>query len=183
MKDTKWYVIRSVTGKEKQVTEQLRVEIKNHGLDRYVEQVLMPVEKVYHIRNGKKVATERNYYNGYILVETDPSALGELKQLFKNINYITGFLGDRNPTALRQSEVNRILGKMDELENAEASSLEQFVVGESVKIIDGAFTTFVGAISEINEEKRRLKMNVKVFGRETPIELKYEQVTKELAEL
>lgn len=182
MSDTKWYVIRSVTGKEKQVTEQLQAEIKNHGLDRYVEQVLMPIEKVYHIRSGKKVAVERNHYPGYILVETDIRALGELKQLFKNINFATGFLGDKHPVALRPSEVNRILGKIDELENSDTESLETFIVGENVKIIDGAFTTFIGEIIDVSDEKRRLKMNVKVFGRETPLELKFEQVTKELSE-
>lgn len=182
MSDTKWYVIKSVTGKEKQVIEQLQAEIRNNGLGDLVDQVVMPTEKVFHIRNGKKVATERNHYPGYILVETAPTALGELKQLFKNINFATGFLGDSKPVSLRQSEVDRILGKIDELENADTASLEKYIVGETVKIIDGAFTTFVGAISEVFEDKRRLKMNVKVFGRETPIELKYEQVTKEIAE-
>lgn len=182
MSDTKWYVIRSVTGKEKQVTEQIKSEIKNNNLDDYVEQVLMPIEKVFHIRNGKKVAVERNHYPGYILIEMQSKILGEIKQIFKNINFVAGFLGDPTPSSLRQSEVNRILGKIDELENADTEMAEQYIVGETVKIIDGAFNTFVGAITHVNEGNKRIKMNVKVFGRETPIELKFEQVSKELAE-
>lgn len=179
---TKWYVIRSVTGKEKQVTEQLEAEIRNNNLNVYVKKVLMPIEKVFHIRNGKKVAVERNHYPGYILVETDPKALGELRQIIKNVNFATGFLGDRTPTPLRLSEVNRILGKMDELNNSDEEILEKYFIGEKVRIIDGAFTSFIGDVTNVNIDKKSLKMNVKVFGRETPIELKFEQVTKDISE-
>lgn len=179
--DTKWYVIRSVTGKEKQATEQIQAEIRNNGYDEYVKQVIMPLEKVYHLRNGKKVATERNHYPGYILIEMHPNILGEIKSLFKKINFVAGFLGDDKPICLRQTEVNRILGIMDELEHADEVMTEMYIVGEKVKIIDGAFTTFIGQIFDVNKEKKRIKMSVKIFGRETPIELKFEQVSKELA--
>lgn len=179
IKNNKWYVIRSVTGKEKQVSEQLNAEIRNHGLDTYVNKVIMPIEKAFHIRNGKKVAVERNHYPGYILIETSSNIIGELKQLFKKINYVAGFLGDDKPIALRPSEVERILGKMDELTGKEEIT-ETFIVGEKVKIIDGAFTSFVGDITNVNNDKQKLKMNVKVFGRDTQLELSYEQVSKDI---
>jgi transcriptional antiterminator NusG len=106
--------------------------------------------------------------------------LGELESMFKKINFVAGFLGEPTPIALRESEVNRILGKMDELAHIDEIILDNYIVGETVKIVDGPFTTFVGKITDVFSDKKRIKMIVKVFGRETPIELKYEQVSKEI---
>lgn len=181
--NTKWYVIKTVTSKEKKCKEQIDREISNHGFDKHVKQVVIPMEKVYHVRSGKKVATERNHYPGYILIETDPLIIGELTVLLKDINFVSGFLGaddkSKEPVALRPNEVTRILGKMDELANADETVLDKYFVGENVKLIDGPFNTFVGKVTEVNEEKMKLKLNVKIFGRETPLEVDYSQVTKD----
>lgn len=176
---TKWYVIKTVTNKEKKCKEQIDTEIRNHGFDHHVKQVVIPMEKVYHVRNGKKVATERNHYPGYILIETNPIILGELMVMLKGINFVSGFLGGKDTAPLRPNEVTRILGKMDELANADETVLDKYFIGETVKLIDGPFNTFVGKVTEVNEEKRKLKLNVKIFGRETPLEVEYTQVTKD----
>jgi transcriptional antiterminator NusG len=177
--NTKWYVIRSVQGKEKTVKEQLEAEFKNPEYQDKVKQVVIPMEKILKSRNGKKYATERNYYPGYLLIETEPSIIGELKHLNKSMNFVIGFLGDNTPTPLRQSEVEQILGKIDELSLTDAKLIEQYIIGEKVKIIAGPFSTFLGTVEEINDEKKKLKLSVKVFGRSTPIEIDFNQVKKE----
>ena len=176
---TKWYVIKTVTNKEKKCKEQIDIEIRNHGYDKHVSQVVIPMERVYHIRKGKKVATERNHYPGYILIETEPCILGELISLLKNVNYVSGFLGGKDTAPIRPNEVIRILGKMDELANADETVLDKYLVGEIVKLIDVPFDSFVGKVTNVNEEKMKLKLNVKIFGRETPLEVNYSQVAKD----
>ena len=176
----KWYVVRAVSGKEKKVKEQLEVEISRLNLEDYVAQVLIPTEKVYQIRNGKKVSKERNYFPGYVLIEA--SLTGEVPHIIKNITNVIGFLGETkggDPVPMRQSEVNRILGKVDELADSNEEINIPFIVGETVKVIDGPFNSFSGVIEEINEEKKKLKVMVKIFGRKTPLELSYMQVEKE----
>jgi transcriptional antiterminator NusG len=175
-----WYVIRAVAGKEKKVKEQLELEIERNGLKDYVAQVLIPTEKVFQIRNGKKVSKERSYLPGYILIEA--ALEGEVNHVIKNVSNVIGFLGANKggePVPMRMSEVNRILGKVDELAEKEAEMSIPFIVGESVKVIDGPFNTFSGVIEEINEEKKKLKVMVKIFGRKTPLELGFMQVEKE----
>jgi len=179
--NTKWYVIKTVTNKEKKCKEMIDFEIENSQLKMHVEQVVIPLEKTFHVRNGKKVATERNHYPGYILVEMQPMILGEMMMMLKGVNYVSGFLGGngKTPVPLRDSEVLRILGKMDELAHADETILDKYFLGETVKLIDGPFTSFVGKITDVNEDKMKLKVNVKIFGRETPVELSYSQVTKD----
>ena len=176
----RWYVIRAISGKEKKVKELLELEIDRHKLNNYVEQVLIPTEKVYQIRKGKKVSKERNFFPGYVLIEA--ALVGEVEHVIKSMSNVIGFLGGvkgGDPLPMRQSEVNRILGKVDELaENDEEMNIP-YVVGESVKVIDGPFNNFNGIIEEINEEKKKLKVMVKIFGRKTPLELNYMQVEKE----
>jgi transcriptional antiterminator NusG len=180
MSDTyKWYVIKTVTSKEKQCKEQIDSEIRNNGFDSMVKQVVIPMEKIYHVRNGKKVATERNHFPGYILIEMVPRILGELKTIFKGVNFVSGFLGEDKPQALRQSEVNNILGKMDELANADETVIDHYSIGELVKIIDGPFNNFMGKVTTVNEDKKKLTLNVKIFGRETPLEVDYAQISKD----
>ena len=176
--DTKWYVIRAVAGKEKKAIEQLEFEIKAKGFDNKVKQILIPMERVFHVRKGKKVAAEKNHFPGYILIETDPSIIGELSGLHKIVNYIIGFLGGDDPTPLKPAEVERILGKMDDLASADEKFAESFSIGEQVSVIDGPFNNFIGTIQEFNDDKKRLKIDVKVFGRSTPLELSYTQVQK-----
>ena len=175
----KWYVVRAISGKERKVKEQIELEINRHKMKDYVSQVLIPTEKVYQIRKGKKVSKERSFFPGYILIEAVLS--GEIPHVIKNVPGVLGFLGDKgkNPIPLRMSEVNRILGKVDELAESDAENVNPFVVGETVKVINGPFNTFTGTIEEINEEKKKLKVMVKIFGRKTPLELGYMEVEKE----
>ena len=176
----KWYVVRAISGQEKKVKDSIESEINAQGLQDFVGQILIPTEKVYQIRNGKKVSKERSYFPGYVLIEA--SLVGEVPHVIRNITNVIGFLGAEkkgDPLPLRQSEVNRILGKVDELaENDEELNIP-FIVGETIKVIDGPFNGFNGTIEEINEEKKKLKVMVKIFGRKTPVELGYLQVEKE----
>jgi len=173
----KWYVIRAVTGKEKKAKEFIETEIASRNLQDYVSQVLIPTEKVYQIRNGKKINKERTFYPGYVFVEA--ALVGEVPHILKNITHVIGFLGDDKPIPMRESEVNRMLGKVDELTENEEEINIPFYVGETVKVVDGPFNGFNGVIEEVNEEKRKLKVMVKIFGRKTPLELSFLQVEKE----
>ena len=174
----RWYVIRAISGKEKKVKDYLESEIKRLGLQDKITQVLIPTEKVYQIRKGKKISKERNYFPGYVLIEADLS--GETRHIIKNIPDVLGFLGTKgNPEPIRPAEVKRILGKVDELAEQGEGVNVPFIVGESVKVIDGPFNSFTGTIEEINEEKKKLKVMVKIFGRKTPLELGFMQVEKE----
>ncbi len=179
----KWYVVRAAGGKEKKAKEYIENEIKRLGLSDYVSQVLIPTEKIYQVKNGKKVSMERIFYPGYILIEA--ALTGEIQHIIRNLPHISGFLTekqggkDKEPTPLRQSEVNRILGRVDELMEKEEENITPFVVGEAVKVIDGPFNGFDGTIEEILEDKRKLKVMVKIFGRKTILELNFVQVVKE----
>jgi len=178
--DKKWYVLRAIGGKEKKVKEYIESEITRLNLQEFISQVLIPTEKVYQIRNGKKISKERSYFPGYVLIEA--ALVGEIPHILKNITHVIGFLGAKGeelPTPLRTSEVNRILGKVDELAETDEELNVPFFVGETVKVIDGPFNSFTGVIEEVNEEKKKLKVMVKIFGRKTPLELSFMQVEKE----
>jgi transcriptional antiterminator NusG len=175
--EKKFYVLRAVSGKENKVKEYLEAEIKNSDLKDYISQVIIPTEKVYTVRNGKKVMKERAYLPGYIIIEA--ALVGEVMHFLKNVNYVIGFLGGGKPVPLRASEVNRILGTVDELQEQTEELDIQFYLGETVKVIFGPFNGFHGVIEEINTEKKKLKVMVKIFGRKTPLELGYMQVEKE----
>ncbi|MEN9972353.1 MAG: hypothetical protein RIS20_700 [Bacteroidota bacterium] len=176
----KWYVVRAVSGKEKKVKEYLELEITRMKLNDYVNQVLIPTEKVFKIQNGKKVNKEKAFLPGYVLIEA--ALVGEVSHVIKSIPNVIGFLGTvkgGEPVPMRLAEVNRILGKVDELATTEEELKIPFVVGESVKVIDGPFNNFTGVVDEINEEKKKLKVMVKIFGRKNLLELSYMQVEKE----
>ena len=177
----RWYVVRAISGKEKKVKEYLDVEIARLKLDEFIGQVLIPTEKVFQIRKGKKVSKEKAYLPGYVLVEA--ALQGEVPHVIRSIPNVIGFLGNEkggDPSPMRLSEVNRILGKVDELSESEEEMKIPFVVGEAVKVIDGPFNNFSGVIDEINEEKKKLKVMVKIFGRKNLLELSYMQVEKEV---
>lgn len=176
----KWYVVRAVSGKEKKVKEYLELEITRAKLNDFVSQVLIPTEKVFKIQNGKKVNKEKVYLPGYVIIEA--ALVGEVTHIIKSIPNVIGFLGTEKggePVPMRLAEVNRILGKVDELAETEEEMKIPFVIGESVKVIDGPFNNFSGVIDEINEEKKKLKVMVKIFGRKNLLELSYMQVEKE----
>lgn len=177
----RWYVVRAISGKEKKVKEYLDLEISRMKLNDYVGQVLIPTEKVFQMRNGKKVSKEKAYLPGYVLIEA--ALIGEVTHVIKGIPNVIGFLGAAKggePVPMRLSEVNRILGKVDELLESEEEMKIPFIIGESVKVIDGPFNNFTGTIEEINEDKKKLKVMVKIFGRKNLLELSYLQVEKEI---
>lgn len=174
----KWYVVRAISGQEKKVKNYIENELFKAGLSDYVPEVLIPMEKVYQIKNGKKSSKERSFFPGYILIQANLT--GEVPSIITGINGVVGFLGPKdNPTPLRMSEVNRILGTVDEQTERGETMVEPFIVGETVKVNDGPFSGFSGVIEEVHEEKKKLKVMVKIFGRKTPLELNYVQVEKE----
>lgn len=176
----KWYVVRAISGQEKKVKQYIEVEISRLKLNEYVSQVLIPTEKVIQIRNGKKTTKERSFYPGYVLIEANLS--GEVPHIIKNITGVIGFLGESkggDPVPMRISEVNRILGKVDELTESEGTVASNYMVGESVKVINGPFNGFNGVIEEVMEDKKKIKVTVKIFGRKTPVELNFGEVERE----
>ena len=178
--EKKWYSLRVISGKEKAIKERLELEVKRSGWEDIVFQILVPSEKVYKIRNGKKVVMERNILPGYLLVEADPEKLvGEIVQSLANVPNVIHFLGKNAPIPMQPAEANRMLGKVVESLDEGESLIEPFLVGETVKIIDGPFNEFVGDIKEVNEEKKKLKVIVKIFGRGTEVELNFMQIEKQ----
>jgi transcriptional antiterminator NusG len=183
-KDTKWYVLRVVSGKERSVKEYLDKDIARSGWTNIIKQVFLPMEKVFKVQNGKKVMREKNYFPGYLMLEVEDGKLtDDIVQHISNISNIMHFLTDGkgskgNIISLRKSEVNKMLGKVDEMNDIGVTISEPFIVGETIKIIEGPFNDFNGVIEEVNDEKKKLKVTVKIFGRSTPVELNYMQVEK-----
>ena len=177
--ENKWYVLRVVSGKEKKLKEYLDLEISRSKWGEIVPQILVPTEKVYKLKNGKKVIHEKNFFPGYLLIEADPKRMNdEIISTIQGTTNVIHFLGKQNPIPLRKSEVNRILGKVDEMQEMGDTSNEPFLVGENVKITDGPFNDFTGTVEEIYDDKKKLKVIVKIFGRKTPVELNFMQVEK-----
>ena len=178
--EKKWYSLRVISGKERKIKERIELEVQRSGWDSFISQVLVPSEKVYKIRNGKKVILERNILPGYILIEaTEGKLIGDVAQQIANIPNVIHFLGRNEPIPMQQGEANRMLGKVDESQDMGESLIEPFIIGETVKIVDGPFNEFVGDIQEVNEEKKKLKVIVKIFGRGTEVELNFMQVEKQ----
>ena len=188
----KWYVLRAAGGKEKKAKEYLEKEIERCGLQDLVSQVLVPTEKVYRIRDGKRICTERLFYPGYVLIEAELT--GELQYIIRNeVPHMSGFLTEKRdvkrgdgkvqveklPIPLRDDEVKRMLGERDEMADTEAETVVDYMVGDAVKITDGPFNGFDGTVEEIVEDRSKLKVTVMIFGRKTILELNFTQVTKE----
>jgi len=179
MENMKWYVLRVMGGKENKTVTFIEKEIDRLKLQEFVAQILVPTEKVYQIKNGKKVSKDKNFFPGYVLIEAN--LVGEVPHILKNVTNVLGFLGATKggvPVPMRQSEINRILGKVDEMALTDESVSIPFVVGETVKVIDGPFNSFNAEIEGIDEQKKKLKLMVKIFGRKTPLELNFMQVEK-----
>ncbi|BCY28444.1 transcription termination/antitermination protein NusG [Flavobacterium okayamense] len=175
----KWYVVRAVSGQENKVKNYIETEASRLGMSDYISQVLVPTEKVVQVRDGKKLTKERVYFPGYVMIEANLT--GEIPHIIKSIPGVIGFLGETkggDAVPLRQSEVNRMLGKVDELSVKVDNVAIPYSVGETVKVIDGPFNGFNGTIEKVNEEKRKLEVMVKIFGRKTPLELSFMQVEK-----
>ena len=177
--DKKWYVVRAISGQENKIKTFIDNEVKRLNLSNFVEEVIVPTQKVVQIRNGKKVSKEKVYFPGYIMVKANLT--GEIPHIIKSVTNVIGFLGETKggePVPLRTAEVNRMLGKVDELTMTTEHIAIPFTRGENVKVIDGPFNGFNGSIEKVNEEKRKLEVMVKIFGRKTPLELSYMQVEK-----
>lgn len=182
--ETKWYVLRVVSGKERKVKEYLDKEVNRSGWSETIKQVFLPMEKVYKVQNGKKVMREKNYFPGYVMIEvSDGKLTDDMVQHISNVSNVMHFLTDGkgskgNIISLRKAEVNKMLGKVDEMNDQGITMNEPFIVGETIKIIEGPFNDFNGVIEEVNDDKKKLKVTVKIFGRSTPVELNYMQVEK-----
>ncbi len=179
-----WYALRAIGGKEKKVKEYIEAEVHRSHLEHLVSQVLIPTEKVYTIRNGKKISKEKVSFPGYVLVEA--AMVGEIPYLLRNIPNVLGFLGDSVEESkklmaipLRPQEVSRILGRVDEMSQGDEENEIPFFVGETVKVTDGPFSSFSGTIEAVDEERKKLTVSVRIFGRKTPMELSFMQVEKE----
>ena len=174
----KWYVLRAVSGKEAKVKEYIEAELKHNTLlQTYVSQVMIPTEKHASLRNGKRIVKEKISLPGYVLVEAELK--GDVAHTLRFMPNVLGFLGGLdNPTPVRQSDINRILGNVEETELVDEVNIP-YLVNETVKVTEGPFSGFSGVIEEVNAEKHKLKVMVKIFGRKTPLELGFMQVEKE----
>lgn len=183
MAELKWYVVRVVSGKEKKAKSYLEMEIARCNLQEFVPEIMIPSEKVYEMRQGKKRIRERNFFPGYMIVSADLTH-GEAAHIITSIPGIIGFLGSnsggasKTPVPLRESEINRILGRVGDVEEFEETLDSPYIVGEEVKVMDGPFSGFTGIVEEVFEERKKLNVMVKIFGRNTPVELNYMQVEK-----
>ncbi len=174
-----WYVLRAVTGQEKKVKQYIQAEVTRLKLDPYVFELLIPMEKVFEMRNGKKRTREKSHYPGYIMVNA--ILRPEVIQIIKETPSVIGFAGkgkDAPPVPMRESEIKRMLGQFDELSEQGETMENPYHRGETIKVMDGPFSGFTGVVEEVDEAKKKLKVTVKIFGRNTPLELNYLQVER-----
>lgn len=177
--EKKWYVVRAVSGQENKVKNYIETEVARLGYADYVEEVLVPTEKVPQVRNGKKINKEKVFFPGYVMLKANLG--GEVAHIIKGVSGVIGFLGETRggePVPMRKSEVNRMLGVVDELSEKVEVVFIPYEVGETIRVIDGPFSGFTGEIEKVSEEKRKLEVMVKIFGRKTPLDLDYTQVEK-----
>jgi len=193
MAEFRWYCLRAISGKELKVKELIEAEIANGDLGKYVQQVVVPTEKVVTQKDNKKVVKEKVLFSSYVFVrcqvvnqtigdKTTKKLAGEAQLQLSNLSNVVGFLCGRNskmPEFLPDDQIAAMLGNVDEKAEMEAETELSFMVGETIKVNDGPFKDFDGIVEEVNVEKKKLKVMVKIFGRKTPLELNYDQVTKE----
>ncbi|SDI93503.1 transcription termination/antitermination protein NusG [Alloyangia pacifica] len=173
----RWYSVSVLSNFEKKIAEQIRQAVTEQALEDQIDEVLVPTEEVIEIRRGKKVTTERRFMPGYVLVHMEMSDQGY--HLVNSINRVTGFLGPQGrPMPMRDAEVQAILGRVQEGEEA-PRTLIHFEVGEKVKVNDGPFEGFDGMVEGVDDDNQRLRVSVSIFGRETPVELEFTQVSKQ----
>lgn len=183
MSETNWYILRAVSGQEKKLKAYLETELTRQNLSDFVPEILIPSEKVYELRNGKKILREKISYPGYMYISANLSN-GETFFLLNNAPGSLGFLGEgktkalKRPEPIKQSEINRIIGKIEEGNLSTIKSETKYIVGESVKVMNGPFSGFIGTIEEVYDDKKKVKVIVKIFGRNTPMELSYIEVEK-----
>ncbi|SFD24241.1 transcription termination/antitermination protein NusG [Tropicimonas isoalkanivorans] len=172
----RWYSVSVLSNFEKKIAEQIRHDVAQAGLEEEIDEVLVPTEEVIEVRRGKKVTAERRFMPGYVLVHMEMTDRGY--HLINSINRVTGFLGPQGkPMPMRDAEVNQILNRVEEGVEA-PRSLITYEIGEQVNVTDGPFEGFSGMVEEVDEDNQRLKVMVSIFGRATPVELEFTQVTK-----
>lgn len=175
---TRWYVIQTQSNYEKRVQAQIREKTILHGLEKYVDEVLIPTEEVVEVKKGEKKSSERKFFPGYVLVKV--SLTDEVWHMIKSTNNVLGFVGAERgskPLPISQKEADRILQQMEDGVE-KPRTVVNFEVGEEIRVVDGPFSSFQGVIEGIDEERSKLKVSVSIFGRSTPIELDYVQVEK-----
>ena len=177
----RWYVMRAISGKEGKVKEYVDAQVAQGDYGDKVSQVLIPTEKYVVVRNGKRAVKERCHLPGYVLVEAN--LVGEVQAMLRNTPNVLGFLGEtkdsNKPMPIRESEMKRLLGVVDELAEIPEDVQIPYLVGDAVKVTDGPVSGFEATVEEVNNEKKKLKVSVKIFGRKTPLELGFMQVAKE----
>ena len=174
----RWYSVSVLSNFEKKIAETIRTTAEEQGLEEQISEVLVPTEEVIEVRRGKKVTAERRFMPGYVLVHMEMS--DEAYHLINSINRVTGFLGPQGrPMPMRDAEVQQILGRVEEGQDA-PRTLINFEIGEKVKVNEGPFEDFDGMVEEVDEENNRLKVTVSIFGRATPVDLEFTQVTKQM---
>lgn len=172
----RWYIVQAYSNFERKVAESIKEKVASTGLDHLFDDVLVPTEKVVEVRRGRKVDAERKFFPGYVLVKMELT--DETFHLIKNTPKVTGFLGsDHKPIPISESEAQSILHQVQEGVERPKPSVS-FEVGEQVRVSDGPFASFNGLVEEVDEERARLKVEVSIFGRATPVELEYGQVEK-----
>ena len=172
----RWYIVQSYSNFERKVAEAIREKVEASHLEDYFDDVLVPTEKVVEVRRGRKVDAERKFFPGYVLVKMELT--DETFHLIKNTPKVTGFLGsDNKPIPIAESEAQAILQQVQEGVDRPKPSIS-FEIGEQVRVSDGPFASFNGLVEDVDEERARLKVEVSIFGRATPVELEYGQVEK-----
>ena len=173
----RWYSVSVLSNFEKKIAEQIRHDVAQAGLEEEIDEVLVPTEEVIEVRRGKKVTAERRFMPGYVLVHMEMSDQGY--HLINSINRVTGFLGPQGrPMPMRDAELNAIMNRVQEGEEA-PRTLIHYEIGEKVKVTDGPFEGFTGMVEDVDDDNQRLKVTVSIFGRATPVELEFTQVSKE----
>jgi len=174
----RWYSVSVLSNYEKKIAETIRQSAIDSNMEEQIEEVLVPTEEIIEVRRGKKVTTERRFMPGYVLVRMELS--DEAYHLITSINRVTGFLGPQGrPMPMRDAEVNQILNRVQEGEDT-PRTLIHFDIGEQVKINGGHFEGFDGNVEEVDDDNQRLKVTVSIFGRATPVELEFTQVSKQV---
>ena len=172
-----WYTLRVISGKEKKVRENILFELDYEGMSDEVENILVPSEKIIEMKDGKKKIKNKVFFPGYILIHMSDSKV--VRHIVDNISGVMNFVGVKGePQALKEDEITRILGEVEDGEGREVV-VAPYKVGDAVKVTDGPFAEFSGYVNEVNEEKKKVKVSVSIFGRPTPIELDFLQVELE----
>lgn len=173
----KWYVIRCSSGQEKKAYKHIDAEFKKQNLYEVVKRMVIPTKKEVYIKNGKKINREVNYFPGYILIETEMGP--EIQHIIKETSGVINILGSKDkPEPMRTEEVKRILGKIDNFVEEGTSTNLEFIIGENIVIADGPFANFNAIVEEVNYDKKKLKVGIKIFGRRTPVDIDFSQVIK-----